>query len=163
MMKATRNRIQLKHSVTAMTTLLSEASIQTYESLNETVVSRAELLIQSQYIPYDLYSSSQYPWWCLNYFFFFWLVSNLLQALLFRFPNRHICKQFKELDYDKKNNTIIYLMQLLFTTGALISQLYGGSDVIFKWQDITSESKLNSLSVSIQIIAVLYIWELIFR
>jgi uncharacterized BrkB/YihY/UPF0761 family membrane protein len=80
-----------------------------------------------------------------------------VQALLLRFPNRQIRKQFKELDYDKKNNTIIYVMQLLFTTVALITQLYGSSNVIFRWQDSTTHSKLNSLIFAVLMIAVLYI------
>jgi hypothetical protein len=145
-----------------MTTVFSESSVQTQDPLNETVGSQSELN-QVHYIPYDLYSSFQYPWWCLNFFFIFWLISNLVQALLLRFPNRQIRKQFKELNHDKKNNAIIYVVQLLFTTVALIAQLYGSSDVIFRWQDSTTQSKLNSLIFAVLMIAVLYIWELIFR
>ncbi|CAB9515835.1 expressed unknown protein [Seminavis robusta] len=114
-------------------------------------------------VPYDLYSVTQYPWWCLNYFIIFWFLSNLVQTLLLRAPSKKIRDQFESLDQDKRNNAIIYVMQLVGTSIAFVAQLYGSTDIIFKWQETTSQSKLNSLQFALTLVAILYIWELIFR
>lgn len=141
------------------------SNIAGLEAINETLTQQAADLAQMEalYQPYDLYSMTQYPWWCLNYFFFFWLVSNLMQTFLLRIPIESIQKPFENLDYDKRNNVIIYAVQLLGTTIALIAQLYGSADIIFLWKETTTESHWNSMNFSIQLIAILYTWELIFR
>ncbi|CAB9515836.1 expressed unknown protein [Seminavis robusta] len=134
-----------------------------HSTINETMAFESQQIHQTQSTPYDLYSMTQYPWWCLNYFIIFWFLSNLVQTVLLRAPSKKIREQFESLDHDKRNNAIIYVMQLVGTTVALVAQLYGSTDIIFKWQETTSEFKLESLQLAIQLVAVLYIWELIFR
>ncbi|CAB9507846.1 unknown protein [Seminavis robusta] len=129
-------------------------------SLTET---NAQAQTNAHFVPYDLYSAIQYPWWCLNFFLAFWLVSNLASTLLHRFPNKNLRTSFKKLDSDKQNNVIIYIMQFLGTSVALAAQLYGSVDLIFQWQETTSAARMESLNLAIILVAVLYIWELIFR
>jgi nicotinamide riboside transporter PnuC len=54
-------------------------------------------------------------------------------------------------------------MQLIMTTMALIFQIVGGIHVVFQFQDVTTEQRLNWLTFALETIAVLCIWELIHR
>jgi hypothetical protein len=112
---------------------------------------------------YDLYSPFQYPSMCLNFFLAFWLVSNLFHKALLNTNHYDIKYNFEALDGLKKRNVITYIMQLIVTTTAFILQIWGGTDILFRLEDTTSEAKLNAMVLAMLLIAVLYIWELCYR
>ena len=123
--------------------------------------------MMDQHVPhgvfYDIYNVSQFPWWCLNLFMTFWLLSNVIEQYFLRFAGNNIRDTFKSLDANKQNNVIIYVVQIIGTLVALILQVWGGADVVFQWEDATTNARMEALQVSIQLINVLYIWELIYR
>jgi hypothetical protein len=52
---------------------------------------------------------------------------------------------------------------LVGTTVSLISQVYGGMDILFRYQETTSPERIEWAVFSLQCIFVLYVWELIYR
>ena len=113
--------------------------------------------------PYDLYSVFQYPWMGFNLFAAIWLFSVLCRTVLNKYAPRRIRQAFHALDEDKKRNTITYVILLVGTTVSLISQVYGGMDILFRYQDTTSPERIEWAVFSVQCIFVLYVWELIYR
>jgi hypothetical protein len=112
---------------------------------------------------YDLYSPFQYQWSCINFFLAFWLLSVIFRQVLLRIKFLDINNNFDGLDEEKKRNAITYIMQLLVTTLALILQIYGSLDILFRNKDSTSQARFECMVLSIQAIAVLYAWELCYR
>jgi hypothetical protein len=110
---------------------------------------------------YDLYSPFQYPWMSMNYFMVLWASAQIIRHVLTRMEaTKHV---FADLQEDKKRNAITYVILFVGTTFAFGCQVYGGYDILFRGQDITSMERLNWCVMSIQCIVVLYIWELCFR
>ena len=116
-----------------------------------------------QRTPWDIYDVSHYPWWCLNYFLIFWFLSNVTERFFLGFADARTRSTFVGLDSNKRNNVVIYIIQIVGTTAALFLQIWGGIDVVFRWEDETSPAKMELLQVSLQLLVVLYIWELIYR
>jgi hypothetical protein len=112
---------------------------------------------------YDLYSPFQYQWSCINFFLALWLLSVLFRQVLLRIKYLDINKNFDGLDEGKKRNVITYIIQLLVTTLALILQIYGSLDILFRNKDSTSQARFEWMVFSLQAIAVLYVWELCYR
>lgn len=120
---------------------------------------------ESPLTPYDLYSPVQYPWWCMNYFIMFWVISNLIYHILLKGLPRdgEVRRVYLKLDGNKRNNVVIYVMQLLVTTAAFAAQVYGAWELVFQWKATTTEARFKSLDMAAQFIVILYTWELIFR
>jgi acyl-CoA-binding protein len=97
---------------------------------------------------------------CFNYFVAFWLAAGVLKMV---FEKGFFKSRFEALPEDKKCNTVIYVVQLVTTSFALAAQIYGGRDVLFRGQDTTTSVRLDWLVFSIQLVVVLYLWELIYR
>ncbi|CAB9507847.1 expressed unknown protein [Seminavis robusta] len=127
------------------------------------VLSDQAEMASAAYTNYNLYSATQYPWWCLNYFIGFWLLSTLASKFLENCPVHTLRDSYRSLDSDKQNNVVVYIMQFFGTSAALMAQLFASVDIIFRWQETTTEARLNGLIFSILLIVVLYIWELIYR
>ena len=109
---------------------------------------------------YDLYSSSQYPWMCFNFFLILWLSSIIIRQILLRSKYQD---KFRELSEARQRNIVTYVVELVITTFVFCCQIYGGTDILFQFKDTTSESKLDWSILAIQLIVVLYIWELCYR
>ncbi|CAB9518963.1 expressed unknown protein [Seminavis robusta] len=114
-------------------------------------------------LAFDLYSTEHYPFWCLNYFLMLWFLSHITRVFFKRLAGSKLQTSFAKLDPNKQDNVVIYVLQLVGTTVALAAQIYGGADIIFQGKDTTSEVQMTWLLVSIQVVAILYIWELIYR
>jgi hypothetical protein len=112
---------------------------------------------------YNLYSPFQYPWFCLNYFMAVLFFSNVFQKALEHVKFQKIKSTFYILSEDKKKNVITYVMQLLMTSMAFVLQIYGSWDVLFRFEDETSQQRLDWMVFAIQTISVLYVWELCYR
>jgi hypothetical protein len=126
----------------------------------------AEVIIEdtaTSAVYYDLYSPFQYQWSCINFFLAIWLLSVLFRQVLLRMKYLDINYNFNCLDEGKKRNVITYIMQLLVTTLALILQIYGSLDILFRNKDFTSQARFEWMAFSLQAIAVLYVWELCYR
>jgi hypothetical protein len=114
-------------------------------------------------LSYDLYSPFQYQWSCINFFLAISLLSNLFRQVLNRIKYLDISNTFDGLDVGKKRNVITCIMQLLVTTLALVLQIHGSWDILFRNKDSTSQARYEWMVLSIQAIAVLYVWELCYR
>jgi hypothetical protein len=112
---------------------------------------------------YDLYSPFQYQRSCINLFLALWLLSVLFRQVLLRIKYLDINKNFDGLDEGKKRNVITYIIQILVTPLALILQIYGSLDILFRNKDSTSQARFEWMVFSLQAIAVLYVWELCYR
>jgi hypothetical protein len=112
---------------------------------------------------YDLYSPFQYQWSSINFFLAIWLLSGLFRQALLYTKKLDINNSFYSLDEDKKRNVITYIMEVLLTTLAFILQIYGSLDILFRNEDSTSQTRYDWMVFSIQVIAVLYVWELCYR
>jgi hypothetical protein len=112
---------------------------------------------------YDLYSPFQYQWSCINFFLAIWLLSSLIRQALLRMKYLDINNNFGGLDEGKKRNVVTYIMQVLVTSLAFILQIYGSLDILFRNEDSTSQTRFQYMVLSIQAIAVLYVWELCYR
>ena len=55
------------------------------------------------------------------------------------------------------------MVQILGTTFALFAQLYGGIDIVFHMKDETTRDRIEWAVLAIVSIAVIYVWELIYR
>lgn len=115
-----------------------------------------------QTIPFDLYKP-QYPFWCLNFFFITWCLGSLFHYLLSKTKTWDISTKFLALTEEKRRNVVIYVLQILLTTIALIAQVVGGIDVFFQMKETTSELRMDLMVLSTEIVFVLYLWELIYR
>jgi hypothetical protein len=112
---------------------------------------------------YDLYSPFQYQWSSINFFLAIWLLSCLFRQALLNIKKLDINNSFYSLDEDKKRNVITYIMEVLLTTLAFILQIYGSLDILFRNEDSTSQTRYECMVFSLQVIAVLYVWELCYR
>lgn len=113
---------------------------------------------------YDVYSPYQYPWMTINYFILIWCASSAIYLCLKKYKgNADIQRTITSLDEDKKRNIVIYVVQILGSTFALFAQLYGGIDIIFHMKDETTRDRIEWAVLAIVSIAVIYIWELIYR
>jgi hypothetical protein len=54
-------------------------------------------------------------------------------------------------------------MQLLMTSMAFVLQIYGSWDILFQFEEETSQQRLDWMVFAIQTISVLYVWELCYR
>ena len=113
-------------------------------------------------IPYQFYKP-QYPFWCFNFFFLIWGLGSLCYYSLSRAQFWGIASKFSALTEEKKRNVVIYVLQVLVTTIALITQVIGGIDVFFQMKDTTTQLRMDLMVVSTQLVFVLYMWELIYR
>jgi hypothetical protein len=112
---------------------------------------------------YDLYSPFQYQWSSINFFLAIWLLSGLFRQALLNMKKLDINNSFYSLDEDKKRNVITYIMEVPLTTLAFILQIYGSLDILFRNEDSTSQTRYDCMVFSLQVIAVLYVWELCYR
>ena len=117
----------------------------------------------SHIIPYDLYSTSQYPWWCFNIFIILWISSKIANQVMLRCASEKIRAKYMALDQNKKDNVIVYILQFVVTSVALGLQVHGGWNIFFQWKDTPTENQLRSLNLFAILIPALYIWELIYR
>lgn len=127
------------------------------------VTGAPDLVVVPSSAVYDAYSPHQYPWFCINYFVAMWFSALVVRALLFRTSSLHIDKAFTSLTEDKKRNTVTYVLQLVTTSMALVVQVIGSWEVLFLFQDSTSQTHLDWMVFALQSVAVLYTWELIYR
>jgi hypothetical protein len=111
----------------------------------------------------DIYSPFQYPWFCINYFIGIWLVVLLVRTVLSRIHFFGIDKSFNELSEDKKRNVLTYVMQLIITSMVFVLQVVGSWEILFLFEDSTSQDHLDLLAFAGQSLSVLYVWELIYR
>ncbi len=110
----------------------------------------------------DLLDPFIYPWFAITFFIAFWLTSHLIRFALQRGPTK-MSNAFLALDDEKQRNTITYVTEIIVTTATLVMQIYGSIDVLFKWSDETSQDRVEWMAISLQLITVLYVWELIYR
>jgi hypothetical protein len=105
----------------------------------------------------------QYAWWTINYFLILWASSAFVRYL---FQNSLPSKwraEFAELDVEKQRNVVTYVLEIVVTTFALAAQLYGGADVLFRRDEVTSETHADWMLLSLMCIAILYVWEMVYR
>eukprot|EP00977_Amphora_coffeiformis_P019438 scaffold7231_cov94-Amphora_coffeaeformis.AAC.1 len=112
---------------------------------------------------YDPYSLYLYPWMGFNLFLGHWLLSAIVRSGLLAITHSELDITFSKLAEDKKRNVITYVLQCIFTTFALVLQLYGGTDLLFRLDDETSKAKMDAMVLSLTMVSVLYIWELVYR
>ena len=108
---------------------------------------------------YDLYDPSLFPWWAIHFFFITWLFSVFAEACM----KRMLGGSFSSLDKGKQRNVVTYIVAFFGTTVALVAQITGGWSVLFKGDDSPSLEMIEWMTLSISTIAVLYVWELIYR
>jgi hypothetical protein len=58
---------------------------------------------------------------------------------------------------------VTYVLEIAVTTFALAAQLYGGADVLFRRDDVTSADQADWMLLSLICIAILYVWEMVYR
>lgn len=116
----------------------------------------------------DIYNPFQHPWWSLNFFLILWASSFFIRQLHLGYT----CKQliphavqakFEALSEDKKRNVITYVLEITVTTFAVTWQVYGGKDILLRLEDTTTLHHLNWMTMALQAIAILYVWEMVYR
>jgi hypothetical protein len=114
---------------------------------------------------YEAYSPFQYPWFCLNYFIAVYVFSRFVYSWFLHGKNigGDLHTTFQSLTEEKRRNAIIYVLQILMTSTAFVLQIYGGADTLFRWKETTTTNRMEWAVFALQTIAVLYIWELIYR
>jgi hypothetical protein len=55
------------------------------------------------------------------------------------------------------------VMEIFVTSFSLIAAMYGGSDILWRSEDSTTLEKSHWMLMSIQVISILYIWEILYR
>lgn len=121
-------------------------------------------------VPYNIYSPSQYPWMGINYFLIILAISVIIRRCLLGllFGSRKIVSEetiaeFRDLSEAKKRNCIIYILSILVTSFAFFAQIYGGKDVLFKFEDDIESGQYEWMNISIEILSIFYVWELVYR
>mmetsp|Transcript_3076 Transcript_3076/g.4148 ORF Transcript_3076/g.4148 Transcript_3076/m.4148 type:complete len:305 (-) Transcript_3076:215-1129(-) len=114
---------------------------------------------------YDLYSPYQYPWMAFNCFILLWITSS---AICFCIQGKYkkgtkTIETFTSLDEAKKRNVVTYVVLFFGTAFAFFAQIYGGVDILFKMDDITTPDRVDWMILSIASIMVLYVWEIVYR
>jgi hypothetical protein len=105
----------------------------------------------------------QYAWWTINYILILWAASAFVRHLFQNSLPSQWCKEFEELDAEKQRNVVTYVMEIVVTTFALAAQLYGGADILFRRDDVTSATHADWMVLSLMSIAILYVWEMVYR
>lgn len=72
-------------------------------------------------------------------------------------------KTFQAFTEEKKRNAISYILQVIMASFAFVLQIYGGVDILFRWEETTDFHRTEWAIFALQTIAVLYIWEIIYR
>ena len=121
------------------------------------------LVVAPSRVEYNLYSSFQYPWFCLNYLIIVWVAASLSSHALSKTRAAGIGERFLALTDDKRRNVITYVIQLILTSIALVLQVGGSWEILIQFKDTTSQTHLNWMVFAIQTVSVLYVWELVYR
>jgi hypothetical protein len=103
-----------------------------------------------------------YPWFGINFFLIIWVSAKIIYWAL-RTQLGETSELFMTLDIPKRRNVITYVMEILLTTFALIAQLYSGQHILFQASDQVEPHHMEWMVMSLQTLAVLYVWELIYR
>lgn len=101
---------------------------------------------------YDLYSPHQFPWWCINIFAILWLASLLIDKMLTK-----LIHTYSTLSHAKQRNVVTYIVLLVGTTYALVAQVYGGMDILFRGENYTSLERFEWMMLSLTTIATLFL------
>jgi len=111
----------------------------------------------------DILDPYFYPWFAINFFLGLWAASQVVQFVLEHCVPCEMRELFRGLSPEKQRNTVTYVIEVVVTTFALVAQLYGGCDVLLKARDLTTLNRMNWMIISLQLVSVLYVWELIYR
>jgi len=110
---------------------------------------------------YDVYSPYQYPWMMLNYFVLLWIVSSVIKYCLDNYKGSN--STISSLTENQKRNIVTYVIEIVGTSLALYTQIYGGVDILFRLKNETTRHRVEMTILSLYMVVVIYIWEIIYR
>lgn len=92
----------------------------------------------------------------------FWASSQVTERVMERRFSTDLRAKFIALDEEKRRNVVTYVVEPVVTTFALVAQIYGGQEIL-RFSDAPTQTQLDWVIMALQSIAVLYLWELIYR
>eukprot|EP00549_Striatella_unipunctata_P012216 CAMPEP_0118702434 /NCGR_PEP_ID=MMETSP0800-20121206/17893_1 /TAXON_ID=210618 ORGANISM="Striatella unipunctata, Strain CCMP2910" /NCGR_SAMPLE_ID=MMETSP0800 /ASSEMBLY_ACC=CAM_ASM_000638 /LENGTH=225 /DNA_ID=CAMNT_0006603643 /DNA_START=11 /DNA_END=685 /DNA_ORIENTATION=- len=104
--------------------------------------------------------ASEFPWMCINLLVGASLVSPFVRNLLG--ANRTIGSKFNKLDEEDQRDVVSFVITGIFTSLALIAQVYGGYDVLVNNSDDMTQDQMDAVYVFLQL-TVIFLWEVFFR